>query len=203
ALLCIDWMAGRYANRRDRSFEREIILSLGLGCLVSIALGIYQATVDINFLNSSTFSNVGRASGTLRDANPYGVLAAIWGPAGAALLLAFDITTWMAQVPILVISWFGLWVSGSRNALGLGLVGTAVVLWQLWPTSARRSWKGLALVLGAIGAATLTLATLMHGSVMSPVARLRQTFTAATIDGGGITGVLARLWDPYAYGMIA
>jgi hypothetical protein len=203
ALLGIDWMVGRYSQRRDQSFECEIVLSLGIGCLVSIALAIYQATVDIYFLNSAAFSTVGRASGTLRDANPYGVLAAIWGPAGVALLLALGITTWMAQVIILVISWLGLWVSGSRNALALGVVGTAVVIWQLWPALSHPGRKRLALALGAIGAASVTLVRLLHGSVMSPVARFEQMFPAATIAAGGMTGLLARLWDPYAYGLIA
>ena len=203
ALLGIDWMVGRYAERRDQSFEREIVLSLGIGCLVSIALAIYQATVDIYFLNSAAFSTVGRASGTLRDANPFGVLAALWGPAGAALLLALGITAWMAQVLILVISWLGLWVSGSRNALALAVVGTAVVIWPMWPALSHASRKRLAIVLVAIGAATVMFVRLLHGSMMSPVARFRQIFLAATLAAGGITGFLAHLWDPYGYGLIA
>jgi hypothetical protein len=203
ALLSIDWMVGRYSERRDQSFEREILLPLGIGCLVSIALAIYQGTVDIFFLNSAAFSTVGRASGTLRDANPYGVLAALWGPAGIALLLALGITAWMAQVLVLVISWFGLWVSGSRNALALGVVGTAVVIWQLWPALSHPRRNRLALVLGAIGAASVVFVRLLHGSTMSPVARFRQIFPAATIAAGGVTGLLSRLWDPYAYGLIA
>lgn len=203
ALLCIDWAYGWYSDRYDQSYPREVVMWLGIGCLMSIALGIYQAMVDINFLNSAAFSSVGRASGTLRDANPYGVLAAIWGPAGVALVMALGASAWIAPVLVLPVSWFGLWVSGSRNALGLGVVGFCVVMWQLRPALSHHSRRQLALVFGAIGAAAFGFAMLLRESVMSPVARFRQTFPVATIAAGGLIGLLGRLWDPYAYGTIA
>lgn len=203
SLLCIDWIVGRYGDRRDQSYPREVILWLGVGCLVSIAVAIYQAAVDINFLNSGAFSSVGRASGTLRDANPYGILAAIWGPAAVALLMALGDAIWFPAVLVLVISWCGLWVSGSRNALAVSVIGLGVVVWHLWPTLSRRSRVWLVVGCGAMSTATVGFAMLVRGTVTSPVTRFIQTFPVATLTAGGITPLVTRVWDQYHYGATA
>ena len=203
SLLCLDWIVGRYSNQHDAWYEREVVLWLGVGTLVSIAVALYQATVDITFLNSGLFAAVGRASGTLRDANPYGILAAIWAPAAVALLMALGHATWFPAVLVLVISWCGLWVSGSRNALAVSVIGLGVVVWHLWPTLSRRSQAWLVIGCGAMISATVGFAVLVRGTVISPVARFIQTFPVATRTAGGITGLVASVWDRYHYGAIA
>src|SRR5207244_4820596 len=86
ALLCIDWLFGRYSDEPGEAYARDVVYWLGLGCLVSVAVAFDQAVVDIGFLNTGIFAGTGRASGTLTDANPYGVITALWGPACVALI---------------------------------------------------------------------------------------------------------------------
>src|SRR5207253_10144585 len=59
ALLCIDWLFGRYSDEPGEAYARDVVYWLGLGCLVSVAVAFDQAVVDIGFLNTGIFAGTG------------------------------------------------------------------------------------------------------------------------------------------------
>ena len=80
---------------------------------------------------------------TMRDANPFGVVAALGGPAlVAAASLTRDRLLRVIALCGIVASWLGLWASGSRTAFAAGLIGFAFVtsaMWSAWACRSRRS----------------------------------------------------------------
>lgn len=199
-----DWLCARYWPDGIDRYERRVLLPLGIGCAISAAVALIQATIDINFFNGGVFPGVGRASGMMRDANPFGVVAALWGPAGVALAieLAGDVPA-LGVASVLLVSCCALWASGSRNALVAGIVGAATVLWQRARTVDRQSRWVLIGSLAAVLAVVIAFASLVGGRISSPWLRLTQTFNPRTVVHEGFVPFIARLWDPYSYGAAA
>lgn len=204
SLLFVDWVFGRYAGERAERYTSDVILPLAVGSGISVAVALYQATVDINFLNGGVFPSVGRASGTMRDANPYGVVTALWGPAGVALIASLRgrPPAW-AIAGVLFLSWCGFWVSGSRNALAAGAVGLAIVFWAQWRELSGRARSALLLSAAAVLVLAVAFATTIGDRVTSPVARVKQTFSVPPPTLTGMTAFLKRVWDPYSYGFVS
>jgi hypothetical protein len=202
ALLCLDWLFALY--RDDRSgVAREIALWLGISAAISAAVALYQGTVDIYFLNGGVFPSVGRASGTMRDANPYGVLTALWAPAGIAVVLSlWEDCSPLVLIAVLLLSWCGAWVSGSRNALVVGMIGLLVVVWERGRALSRRAQLMLLGGCGVLALAAAAFVLAVGQSVNSPVSRFREMFRIASVNGGGVVDKVERFWDPYGYGEV-
>ena len=61
------------------TFERTVALPMAAGWALSRSVvAIYQLFGDVTFLNRGLWGYMQRARGTFNDANPFGVLSAIW-----------------------------------------------------------------------------------------------------------------------------
>ena len=167
-LLWIDWLYRRYRNDPEGSFRGDVLRPLAAAVLVSCLVGVYQALVDIHFLSGHLWPHMGRAAGTLMDANAFGLVAGLWGPALVALTVPLGgHRAILVGVSLLAISVLGVWASGSRTALvalAAGVVGVAVHGWFVWRSADRTSLAsrtnvviagGLLLVMVAVGAVML------------------------------------------------
>jgi hypothetical protein len=147
-LLLLDWLFLVYPADRLKQFESRVIWPLFAGAACAAVVGAYQSTVDISFLHYTFFRHVGRAAGTMGDANAFGSAIALWIPITAAMVSTtgrrYMTVAWSGVFVILVIA---VWGSGSRTALLASFVGLALLLAQ-----ARRSLSPRQLFAGALGA---------------------------------------------------
>jgi hypothetical protein len=205
ALLLIDWLAGEYHDLDHAAFARDVVRWLALSAAISAGVALYQATVNIEFLNGGVFPSVGRASGTMRDANPYGVLTALWGPAAVALIISLSgRCSSPLMTAVLLLSWCGAWVSGSRNSLIACGLGILFVVWQQTHDLSRRAQLALAGTVAALAVVAAAFALTVRHSVTSPIARFAEIARmVATNKDAGPLDLLERLWDPYGYGDVA
>lgn len=129
-ILWFDWLSSRFA-RNEHRFRFVAIGSLAASWLVATSVAVYQLFFDVTFLNRGLFGYLKRASGTMLDANPFGVIAALGTPvvvAWACLTPRFP----RALVPIVIaMSWLALWASASRTALAAGVIGTLFAAYAL------------------------------------------------------------------------
>ena len=72
-ILWFDWLFGAGLD-----LHRDIVTPLMMSSVVLAAVSIYQLLFDLQFLNFNQYANLGRASGTMFDANVSGNLAAFW-----------------------------------------------------------------------------------------------------------------------------
>ena len=152
ALLFLDFLWQEFGSTAPAAFVRAVVAPTIAGIGVGCGAGLYQALIDITWLNPLVWSSFGRAGGLALDANTFGTGAAIWAPLGIAA------AWWTQQYRGLAIGAFvllaaGMWTSGSRTALlvlSLGTVGIIVGLLQqrgLWrPRVARIGVAVLAIV---------------------------------------------------------
>jgi hypothetical protein len=226
-ILWFDWLVNVFTGN-EAGFRRWILLPLGASWAITTSVGIYQMFGDMFFLNQTLFGELGRASGTMRDANPFGVVAALGGP---ALVAAVSLTQDRPLRPTsaaalgapglqpnvaatlgaqglraiafcgIVASWFGLWASGSRTALLAGLITSAFVaraLWSEWLGQAARPTRFGVATLGALAAAGCMVAVVLLPVGSGPLLRLRHT-----IPIWSVLGFVKEMWNRNAYGMVA
>jgi hypothetical protein len=210
-LLLLDWFFAVFGRDASARFQRAVVLPLGVGWCGAWAVGVYQSTVDPAFLNLGHWAVLRRASGTMMDANPFGMVAALWGAIGLALVFGRCGTLGDRLGPralvlatlVLLGSWYGLWISGSRSALGAGVVVLGFVLWQLMQSGDRVSRRrrlavGIAvpLLAGVVwiaaGSASLMVGPWERLSAQRPSVSVASMRAAAT-----------ELWDRNWYGTTA
>ena len=115
-LLWTDWLwqhfRDEYAGPR---FERAIVKPLMVTAIVGASVACYQGFVDLHFLWTGRWPLLGRAAGTLLDANASGALCALW----VALPIAFAVT------------------SGRRGWGAVLLLSSALLAMAVWTTASR------------------------------------------------------------------
>jgi len=203
SLLWFDWLFDRYPRSRERPFAREVLSGFGLGWVIAGLVAVYQVTVDYDFVNMRHWAFQQRAAGTLMDANPYGLIAALSGPVFVASV--WPITTLrlaFSAVVALVLSWFGLWASGSRSALLAGAVVTVFTVYHLWRFQSADPRARRLTALAIFCAVVLSVGALAAsaGRVDSPVARLARLGPAETTN---VAGWFRYLWERESYGTVA
>ena len=167
-LLWLDWLCATFPRRDAARFQRVVLTPLAVGWGLAMLVAAYQSVVDVGFINPGHWATLRRASGTLMDANPFGMLAMLWGAIGVAMVLgrrrpssgrsAVVLAGFAALV--LAVSWYGVWVSGSRSALLAGGIVFIVVLRRMLPQAA------LALR-GRVAVAGLVVALLGGGALVA------------------------------------
>jgi hypothetical protein len=126
-LLWLDVLWARFRGDLKASV-RSIGVPFVMGLAISSLVGVYQRTVDIDFLNLPIWANMPRAGGLMNDANSFGTGAAIWAPVAVALGWLVVRQLWIF-VPAYLLLAAGMWSAGSRTALlafGVGSVGLAI-----------------------------------------------------------------------------
>jgi hypothetical protein len=117
-LLWFDWLCCVFGDDEPR-FRRRLLPVLAASWSITTLVGLYQFFGDMLFLNFGLFGALKRASGTMRDANPFGIVAALGGPwLIAAASLTRSRLFHALTIGGLVASWVALWAAGGRRALG-------------------------------------------------------------------------------------
>jgi hypothetical protein len=200
-ILWFDWLLNVFIGDEAR-FRRWILLPLGASWAIATSVGVYQLFGDMFFLNQTLFGELGRASGTMRDANPFGVVAALGGPAlVAAASLTRDRLLRVIALCGIVASWLGLWASGSRTAFAAGLIGFAFVtsaMWSAWAWHASRRTRLALAMLGTCAAVGVMAAIVLLPVTGGPLPRLRRT-----VPTWSVLAFFMEMWNRNSYGMVA
>jgi len=203
-ILWFDWMFAIFANDYDR-FHRSILAPVAASWVLSSLLAVYQATVDFRFL-TGFWAGFRRATGGMADANPFGVIAALWGAAIVAFYAGSTTKQLWVAVPGVLLSWCGVWVSGSRSSLAaaivLSLVALVTVVRTLDWARPRFSPARLTLFAGALlVAGGVVFAAASRSSAVSPLTRI-----IAAVPGmspQSLRNFGAELWYRGSYGSTA
>jgi hypothetical protein len=195
-ILWFDWLCAK----REAFLRRWVIAPLAVSVLVLAAVSVYQMFVDNTVLNATVFGVMGRASGTVFDANVAGALGAMWIGGWALLSRRSTGRWWIASVPVVML-WLTVWASSSRTALASAALVSLFVIAQL---ASRLLSSGKAIVL-TVFLTVVGTATVAHYAprvtVVGPIARLRAGIPAFT--PAGLTALARSLWDRDAYGAAA
>ena len=192
--LWLDAVAGRVA--RDRKDLVRTVTALCIGVTVSSIVAISQGLVRLDFLSTARWASLNRATGTMMDANAYGVLAAIAAPlAFLAVRLRGQRRAVAIGLGVVAINLAGMWMSASRTALvcavaGAAGLGAAALLVQ--QRAARRALPAVLVI--AVLAAVLIAA---GGRAVGPLGRLRDHLPRST------RSLMASLWTRGGYGTVA
>src|SRR5207249_1513739 len=129
-LLLLDWLFLAYSADDLGRFESRVIWPLLAGAVCAAAIAVYQSTVDVSFLNPTSFQGADRAVGTMHDANALGSAAALWVPVAAAMLFTGARRRYVAPMcsAMFLILVIAVWGSGSRTALLAALTGLFILI---------------------------------------------------------------------------
>ena len=186
-----------WAREKAGQLKSPILLNgLWAGATVASVVAVLQGTVNLGLLNTDFWASLRRATGTMLDANSYGVCAALAAPIGFLGMRALAPRAPAAAVAVFAINFAGMWLSGSRTALfACGITGAAALIIGLWreQRSPSRSITRTAMWI-PVGVIAI-LAVLLVTATTSPVQR------ALDIPPG--RAGLAALWNRGGYGPIA
>ncbi len=166
-LLWLDWVSAEFAARRSMA---NIVDAMWIGVTLAAPVAIYQGTVDLSFLSTTFWAAKARATGTMLDANAYGMAAAIAGPVAFALLRERGMTA--VGGVVLVMNLAGVWMSGARvPALGAGIGVTALLigLWRTLDLVGRRH-----LAVSAVAGATALALIVLASDAIGPARRIAE-----------------------------
>jgi O-antigen ligase len=212
-LLLLDWIFLAYPVKGSRGrnetthFERRVVWPLLAGAASAGAVGAYQSLVDMSFPFPSFFGSLGRAVGTMRDANPFGAVMAGWVPVAVALAItaprAGDPTgghrerRWQMPLGLVLLTVFGIavWGSGSRTALLAALAGVCFLIAYIW-----RSLNARHVVIGIATLAILVaaFALIAPSSTPGPWQRLLDLVPSRSKET--LQSTAYQLWSRDMYG---
>lgn len=188
---------GWQRRRRDELPVPAWRVPLIVSALATSAAALYQQWVDPSWLSGEPWIGLGRAVGLQGDANPMGVITAMWAPltiGAMATSAASAFTGVVLAMPI----YLAAWASGSRTmvillaagAAALGLLATGALGW-----SRRRVILGGAAIAAVSIVLAVTLAPRLPAS--SPVARVLQNSVSGRSPGAALYELL---WHRDGYG---
>lgn len=193
-MLWFDWL---FAMPRGY-FRPAVVVPLAISCAAMAAAAIYQLFVDVSALNPTIYGAIGRASGTVMDANLCGTIAGLW-IGGAVLLLMRSRLRY--RVVLLVCSvaacWLAVWGSGSRTGFAAALIVSGFV------AAAFSRERGIPARSAALAAAAVLAAAVVlfsAANVVGPVQRIRQMFP--TVDARSLRAFASEMWNRNGYGAI-
>ncbi len=215
-LLGLLWFEWLFAAPVD--FHGFVVTPLAASAFVMAGVAIYQLLVDVTFFNETVYGNIGRASGTLFDANVSGVIAALW--IGGFALWANDRGLGrVATVAGVVVGWLAVWATGSRTAFGAAVIVTACSLVALYKVSThsalmalptaprtgggpgRRAWRPVVTALVGGIALVAALANLRADGAVGPLGRVWATLPGLSVESG--SAFVAEMWNRNQYGAVA
>lgn len=186
-----------WAREKAAQLQSPILLNgLWAGATVASVVAVVQGTINIGFLSTEFWASLRRATGTMLDANSYGVCAALAAPIGFLGMRALAPHAPAAAVAVFAINFAGMWLSGSRTALfTCGLVGAAALMVGLWRERRTSSSSMTQTMMWSTVAVIAVLAVMLLTATASPIQR------ALDIPAG--REGLASLWNRGGYGPIA
>jgi hypothetical protein len=218
-ILWFDWLFGA----SDLDFHAWIVTPLALSTLAMASVAIYQLFGDVLFLNETVYGSIGRASGTMFDANVCGTLAALW--IGGTFVWAQRMGRWRRCIMIagVAATWLTVWASGSRTAFAAAVLVTAFSLATQYAAQGRAARghtarghpargdvargrlpvKALLRVLLAASVVIMLLVLLANANlaVVGPVKRVRDTLPG--LSTGSVRDFAVEMWNRNRYGPAA
>jgi hypothetical protein len=188
-LLWFDWAAGSLLTSAAARLPRAVH-ALWIGVTIASFVALVQGTVDITFLNTIFWAEAMRATGTMLDANAYGVAAALAGPVGFLAVGQSTTVRLAGSVLVLAANWGGVWMSSSRTGFLCALLGAAGLIAGLAQTPHRVMTRGRSLMLA--GAAAAVAVVVVFGAAVGPLQRV----AAMELN-------IEELWTRGGYGTIA
>ncbi len=195
-ILFFDWLFGAV----ELDFERAVVTPLTISA-VMLALSVaYQVFVDARLFNFTSYYFLGRATGTMFDANVAGMLAAVW--VGGVWLWAVRLGGWrLWLLPALVfLMAVAVWGTGSRSSLLVGLGGAAGIVVSLLLVNGRvelRRAVPLGLLLaGGLGALVVIG---VNSERDNAIRRLASMFKPTST----VSSVAKQMWARDGYGTAA
>ena len=190
-LLWLDAIAARLAA--DPVSLPRSAHAFWIGASAASVVAVVQGALDLDFLNPPFWASLGRATGTMLEANGYGHTAALAGPVAFVAIRSLrpSLSAWAWAA--LGVNWMGVWMSGSRTALLCAGFGAAGLMVGLWRAGERASRRHALIAAGAIvpAAALIVLAAGATG----PLRRLAEI----PLDRASLTD----FWERGGYGSIA
>jgi hypothetical protein len=188
------------------AFRKEVIVPLVTGAGIACLVGVYQATFDLNFLSGHVWPTMMRAAGTLMDANAFGMIVALMGPAAVALAMRQGTRASVTlSAIVLAITFSGVWTSGSRTALAALLVSTVAMAFAYWREITGRADAAVSrkpLIIGAVVAvAVVVLFVVMNSTIMTVYPRLHAVIPG--LADTTVSSALRDLWQRNGYGSAA
>jgi multisubunit Na+/H+ antiporter MnhC subunit len=193
-MLWFDWLCGM----RRTDFRPAVAIPLAASGAVMVAVAVYQLFVDLTFLNPTVYGAIGRASGTVMDANLCGTIAALW-IGGAVLLIRQSSMRYQTALQLLsaAVCWLAVWASGSRTGFAAALIVSAFVGAAFWKESRGRTRAaGIAAAVAAIA----VVGVFSAANVVGPLQRIRQM--VPSLDAASLGAVARELWNRNGYGAI-
>jgi hypothetical protein len=186
-----------WAREKAAQVQSPVLLNgLWAGATAASVVAVVQGTLNIGFLSTEFWASLRRATGTMLDANSYGVCAALAAPIGFLGMRALAPHAPAAAVAVFAINFAGMWLSGSRTALfTCGLVGAAALMIGLWRERRTSSSSMTQTMMWSTVGVIAILAVMLLTATTSPIQR------ALDIPAG--REGLASLWNRGGYGPIA
>ena len=167
----------------------RVVHGIWIGTTIASLVAVYQGTIDLRLLSTPFWAARARATGTLLDANAFGVCAAL-APPLAYLALCRERAGERSRTSessasgnhalrnaivffVFVVNIAGLWLSGSRTAMLCGAVAMTMLVvatWSSFTPRARRiiPWAAIAAV-AIVGAIVLTSKTIGPAKRLSDI----------------------------------
>ncbi|PYR17084.1 MAG: hypothetical protein DMF98_27430 [Acidobacteria bacterium] len=205
SVLWLDWLFTTFGGDR-RTFTRTIIVPLLASGTAACAVATYQLLNDMSFMNEG-WRPLGRAAGTMLDANALGMIALLCSCGCVACTNWRSLWSRIIAIVIVAFTSTAIWASGSRTALIAGLaafawiVGSAIQYGETppspWAVRRRRTTIAQVVVVSVVmGAALYALKD------TGPARRLGWIVPSASADAVG--GFLKEtLWNRAGYGTAA
>ncbi len=216
-ILWFDWLfavAEPPQGEAGAGFVQVVVTPLALSALAMAGVATYQLFVDVTFLNETVYGNIGRASGTLLDANVCGVIAALW-IGGFALWAADRGAGRLLTASGMAAGWLAVWATGSRTAFGAAVIVSLCALVALYTRSARalsalhdpnrkttalHAWRPVVFT-AAAATALLALLANLPADVVGPLGRVRDTLPDLSAES--VRAFAAEMWNRNLYGAVA
>ena len=201
-ILWLDLLWAEFAGEKLTRFVQVIVVPIVLSAVAGGLATIYQGTIDLDWMNTPFWSNLGRAGGLMLDANTAGITGGLWAPAAALLIWYRQFPMW-AGVAAYVVLAGATWESGSRTALvalSIGSIGIVVGALQ------RRGWwqPRMGSIVLLVGAAALVLAMFIAprgGNSPSPLQRVFDRLPRPEAED--LSRFANEMWARFGYGTAA
>ena len=190
-----DWLF----SHRDLDFKRFVAMPLAISASVLSVVMMYQLFVDVGFLNDTVFGTIGRAGGTMYDANLSGTVAALW--MGGLIVLALRTGPYAVPLTIVVLltNWLAVWASGSRTAFMAAFIVTVAGAVGVVAERGIPRVRNLSI---AAGVAALIVVSVVLVSLTDPrigvLHRFRETLPSRS--SSPVRDYLAEMWNRNGYG---
>jgi hypothetical protein len=207
-ILWIDWLFGQKAL----DFRRSVAMPLLVSSLLMAAVAVYQLFFGVTFLNETVYGNIGRASGTVYDANVCGTMAALWiggavlwgapsaGPSGRRQLMVLSL--------MIAALWLAVWATGSRTSFAAALIVSGFSLFALYRERGEAGgWRLTAPRAAALAGALIVVLAILASAdlgVVGPVRRVWDSLPGNSPASPPTWGAFAlELWNRNRYGVAA